>query len=181
MLHPKLTLPPLIASSSFQDRFVTLSDLFSDLPSPQPDPSFFSAMTENRRYDHRLRSFLDGKPPDGMRSKLLSYQRESIVAMLQKELLPRATPDPLYVPVVGTDGSTLYMQPETMEMLRERPMVSQNRGGILCEELGTSIVQDIFGWRYNYYTSCRYGKDRDGSRPHHGDNRPALRARGFGS
>lgn len=98
-------------------------------------------MANARPYDRRLHSFVSGDPPDGMRAELLSYQRESITAMLEKELLPRAIPDPLYVPVVGFHGKMLYMQPDTMEMLRERPMVSQNRGGILCEELGRQFIR----------------------------------------
>jgi hypothetical protein len=45
-------------------------------------------------------------------------------------------PDPLYIPVTGMDKSVSYLQPATMEILRERPMVAAHHGGVLCEELG---------------------------------------------
>ncbi|KAF7800294.1 hypothetical protein EIP86_011542 [Pleurotus ostreatoroseus] len=61
--------------------------------------------------------------------------------MLDRELYPRMTPDPLFVPIHGIVGiggdMTFYWQPATMEVLRDRPSAAQVRGGILCEELGT--------------------------------------------
>jgi hypothetical protein len=73
---------------------------------------------------------------EGMRSELYPYQRRSVAAMIQKETQPVDIPDPLFVPIVGIDGSEFSLQPATTEILQERPMVQQNRGGVLCEELG---------------------------------------------
>lgn len=75
----------------------------------------------------------------GMRSVLHNYQRQSVAAMLERELLPGTMPDPLYIPIHGVEQGTppWYMQPSTMEILRDRPSVERTRGGILCEELGT--------------------------------------------
>jgi hypothetical protein len=71
-----------------------------------------------------------------MRSKLYSYQRRSVSAMIHRETSTASVEDPLYIPIVGLDGTTFWFQPGRMEILRERPWVSCNRGGILCEELG---------------------------------------------
>lgn len=82
------------------------------------------------------RSMLEDDAIEGMRSDLYTYQRRSVAAMIQKETCPVDIPDPLFIPIIGIDGREFYMQPATMEILQERPMVQQNRGGVLCEELG---------------------------------------------
>jgi hypothetical protein len=56
--------------------------------------------------------------------------------MLLREMSESDVPDPLYIPVTGMNKLEFYMQPATMEVLRERPMVAAHRGGVLCEELG---------------------------------------------
>jgi hypothetical protein len=56
--------------------------------------------------------------------------------MLLKEMSDADVPDPLYIPVTGLNKMVFYLQPATMEILRERPMVAAHHGGVLCEELG---------------------------------------------
>jgi hypothetical protein len=56
--------------------------------------------------------------------------------MLLKEMYESDVPDPLYIPVSGMDKTIFYLQPATMEILRECPMVAAHHGGVLCEELG---------------------------------------------
>ena len=75
----------------------------------------------------------------GMNSKLYPYQRRSVEAMLCKELPGNssAIPDPLYISVRGINGAVMYLQPATLELLAERPIITPSKGGILCEELGT--------------------------------------------
>jgi hypothetical protein len=75
--------------------------------------------------------------PEGMITVLRNYQRQSVAAMVQKETSPPTIADPLVIPIVGMNGQEFYLQPATMEILRERATVTQNRGGILCEEMGT--------------------------------------------
>lgn len=58
--------------------------------------------------------------------------------MLQRELDNRDVPDPLFISLTTVDKRTLFLQPGTMEVLQECPMTAPCRGGILCEELGTS-------------------------------------------
>jgi hypothetical protein len=74
----------------------------------------------------------------GLRSRLYPYQRESVSAMLLGEMSESDVPDPLYIPVTGLNKTVFYLQPATMEVLRERPMVAAHHGGVLCEELGIS-------------------------------------------
>jgi hypothetical protein len=78
-----------------------------------------------------------GQPISGLRSRLYPYQRDSVSAMLFREMSESDVPDPLYVPVTGLNKTVFYLQPATMEILRERPMVAAHHGGVLCEELGT--------------------------------------------
>ncbi|KII88156.1 hypothetical protein PLICRDRAFT_175794 [Plicaturopsis crispa FD-325 SS-3] len=100
----------------------TMAEIYGDLPSPEVDEEVLSGITHIK----------------GMRSVLYPYQRRSVAAMMQREHSPRDIPDPLYVPIVGMTGQdTFYLQPAHMEVLRDRPRVTQNRGGVLCEELGT--------------------------------------------
>ena len=75
----------------------------------------------------------------GLRSRLYPYQRESVSAMLLREISESDVPDPLYIPVTGLNETVFYFQPATMEVLRERPMVAAHHGGVLCEELGMTF------------------------------------------
>ena len=105
-----------------------MAQIYSDLPSPCISPDHpVSSLTH---------SVLSGDEIEGMRSELYPYQRHSVAAMIQKETQPLDIPDPLFIAILGIDGSEFYLQPATMEILQERPMVQQNRGGVLCEELG---------------------------------------------
>ncbi|PFH51695.1 hypothetical protein AMATHDRAFT_142017 [Amanita thiersii Skay4041] len=120
---------PLIPDS--QDHW-TLAEIYSDLASPSPElaPGWEYFSTRLLHYGDDLRGL-------GMRSTLFYYQRRSVAMLMQKEMDTRAIPDPLYVPITGVHGEVFYLQPGKLEILRERPMVSPARGGILCEELGT--------------------------------------------
>jgi hypothetical protein len=80
-----------------------------------------------------------GHETAGLRSRLYPYQRESVSAMLLREMSESDGPDPLYIPVTGLDKTVFYFQPATMEVLRERPMVAAHHGGVLCEELGMTF------------------------------------------
>ncbi|KAH8099601.1 SNF2 family N-terminal domain-containing protein [Cristinia sonorae] len=108
----------------------TMGDLYSSLESPNPpDPP---VNIDNISVNGRLH---------GMRTTLYAYQRRSVKAMLCRELCSSPVPSPLYIalngPGLGGNSVTCYFQPATMELLKERPMVSPSKGGILCEELGT--------------------------------------------
>lgn len=72
----------------------------------------------------------------GLRSCLHPYQRESVSAMLLREMSESDVLDPLYIPVTGMNKLVFYLQPATMEILQECPMVAAHHGGVLCEELG---------------------------------------------
>lgn len=121
-----------IRAVSFQDQR-TLSEIYSDLPSPTLELS-----NQNSSLLRRLLNFDDPLDGLGLRSTLLRYQRESVAAMLGREESSRLdTPNPLYVPLKGLDGRVFFYQPGTTEILRERSVVSLPCGGVLCEELGT--------------------------------------------
>ncbi|KAJ7193843.1 P-loop containing nucleoside triphosphate hydrolase protein [Mycena pura] len=118
--------PPLAAPG------ITLSGIYEDLPSPSRLVTAASVPVSRR-----LLNVSDELENLGLRSKLYRYQRRSVAAMVQKEMDLTDEPDPLYLPVKGMKGEEFYLQPGTMEVLIERPLVTPCRGGILCEELGT--------------------------------------------
>ncbi|KIL67165.1 hypothetical protein M378DRAFT_191789 [Amanita muscaria Koide BX008] len=121
--------PPLLDTAK-DDR--TLAEIYSELPSPKPfNPP------RREEISSRLLHFSDDLKGLGMKSTLFQYQRQSVAALLQKEMDVSAIEDPLYVSIVDLNGNRFYLQPAKMEILCERPMVSPARGGILCEELGT--------------------------------------------
>ncbi|KAF8891332.1 SNF2 family N-terminal domain-containing protein [Infundibulicybe gibba] len=119
-------------SISFLQGWRTLADIYGDLASPNVDTA-----TAPMEIARRLLDFDDNLDGLGMRTTLYRYQRRSIAAMIQKELDLRDTLDPLFISLRTIRGDTFYFQPGTMEVVREPPMVSPGRGGVLCEELGT--------------------------------------------
>ncbi|KAJ7706893.1 P-loop containing nucleoside triphosphate hydrolase protein [Mycena rosella] len=121
-----------LSDSPFVAPATTLAGVYEDLPSPQRVVTDTSTPVTRRLLDlsDRLGNL-------GIRSTLHHYQRRSVAAMIQKEMDPSDDPDPLFFPIFGMHGEKFFLQPGTMELLLERPLVAHCRGGILCEELGT--------------------------------------------
>ena len=109
-----------------------MADIYADLEFPRL-PSSSDSSTDLETLAARV---LAGHDMDDLTTPLYRYQRETVSAMLIREKTHVLIPDPLYIPVTGVDGTQFYLQPWTMELLRERPIISRPRGGILCEELG---------------------------------------------
>ena len=111
-----------------------MSEIFTDLPSPEP-PTFTNKFPNRAMLEHALES---GEAP-GMRSTLYSYQRQSVAAMLYREQAKATIRNPLFVEIKTIDDQNFYFQPGTMEIRSECPMAYQEKGGMLCEELGNKI------------------------------------------
>lgn len=113
-----------------------MAEIYSDLPSPlltlSPQPS---GLGSPGLHD-MIHKIILGHQIAGLRSCLHPYQRESVSAMLLREMSKSDVPDPLYIPVTGMNKLAFYLQPATMEVLQECPMVATHHGGVLCEELG---------------------------------------------
>ncbi|EGO21281.1 hypothetical protein SERLADRAFT_452413 [Serpula lacrymans var. lacrymans S7.9] len=105
-----------------------MAEIYSDLQSPHLPTQNISELS---------RRILNGKEIWGLTSRLYNYQRRSVAMMIDKETYSAAIPDPTFITVVGMHGEKFFLQPATLEILRECPMVSPCSGGILCEELGT--------------------------------------------
>ncbi|EAU88937.1 hypothetical protein CC1G_10583 [Coprinopsis cinerea okayama7 len=118
----------------------TLAEIYSGLSSPDPTPVPGYGEISSRLLDHD-----DNLEGLGLRSKLYRYQRQSVAALLQRELDQRSVKSPVYVPLTDLGGRSFYFQPGTMEILLEKQMVLPCRGGILCEELGTGKTVMIIG------------------------------------
>ncbi|KAG6817776.1 hypothetical protein H0H87_003184 [Tephrocybe sp. NHM501043] len=117
-----------------------LAEIYGDLKSPRPTTTVgWESITG------RLLDFSDDLNGLGMRSTLYKYQRRSIAAMMQTELDLTDTPDPLFIALKTMTEETFYLQPGTMEVLRDRPTTRAGQSGILCEELGTGKTVMILG------------------------------------
>ena len=112
-----------------------MAEIYGELPSPQPDELTGQAL-----------EILEGVPIFGLRSTLHPYQRRSVATMLHKELFSQSIPDPVYIQVggVGHPEEVFYLQPTTLELLRDCPRTSTVRGGVLCEELGETYLRFSF-------------------------------------
>ena len=72
-----------------------------------------------------------------LQSCLYGYQQETISTMIDLEQPNVLKDDPLYVSIDSDlSGGRFYFQPTIMQFLSSCPQTIQNRGGILCEELG---------------------------------------------
>jgi len=111
-----------------------LAEIYSDLPSPSLTLNPHASESPDL-HDMICRITLEHQIA-GLRSRLHPYQKESVSAMFLKEMSESDVPDPLYIQVSGMDKTVFYLQPATMEILRECPMVAAHHGGVLCEELG---------------------------------------------
>lgn len=122
----------------------TLAHIYSGLASPSPVcvPGYGDISGRLFEFEDRLEGL-------GIRSTLYRYQRRSVAAMLQRELDNRDVPDPLFIPLATVDKRCFFLQPGTMEVLQERPMTAPCKGGILCEELGTSQISSFRNIRLN--------------------------------
>ena len=118
-----------------------MAEIYSDLPFPalnlSPHPS---ESLDSHDMSHIIHKIILGHQLTGLRSCLYPYQRESVSAMLLREMSEFDIPDPLYIPVTGMNKSVYYLQPATMEILQECPMVTAHHGGVLCEELDRKSV-----------------------------------------
>uniref|UniRef100_A0A0W0FFE1 Snf2 family helicase n=1 Tax=Moniliophthora roreri TaxID=221103 RepID=A0A0W0FFE1_MONRR len=109
----------------------TLSEIYEDLPSPQPQRHDI-----RNPFTTRLLDFDDHLGGLGLSSTLHHYQRRSVAAMIQMEHEERIVSDPLYISLTDMNGKKFYYQPGTTEVLSSVSNIA-SRGGVLCEELGT--------------------------------------------
>ncbi|EIW84791.1 hypothetical protein CONPUDRAFT_116969 [Coniophora puteana RWD-64-598 SS2] len=116
----KLKDPKMFVPRELDNR--SMAEIYSDLPSPR---------VSSTNAADALSSVW------GLRSSLYNYQRRSVAMMIEKEASHQVVPDPLYVKMPSMRGQDMFLQPTTMEVLRECPNIAPVRGGILCEELGT--------------------------------------------
>ncbi|KLO14911.1 hypothetical protein SCHPADRAFT_291351 [Schizopora paradoxa] len=71
-----------------------------------------------------------------LRTQLYAYQKQSVSAMRHMESTTFVR-DPLFIPLIGMDEVIFHLQPSTLELRREQPMMARGRGGFLSEELGS--------------------------------------------
>ncbi|KIJ44302.1 hypothetical protein M422DRAFT_30450 [Sphaerobolus stellatus SS14] len=122
----------------FEKDMRSLPEIYNNLPSPVVDrATFLSGLDEQTQ--SVIRSTLFWDTPPGMVSELYGYQKRTFLRMLQQEINPGTAPDPLYIPIPSVDGcgKIYYLQPTTMELLKQLPLRFQSKGGILCEEMGS--------------------------------------------
>ncbi|KAK9448171.1 SNF2 family N-terminal domain-containing protein [Limtongia smithiae] len=108
----------------------TLLELFNDITAANIDTEIDDPETEEI-----IREVMTGHI-QGMRSTLYQYQRETVVEMLKKELVPQQIMDPRLIEVQTPLGKTVYLDTDTYELQVNPARFDGPFGGILSEEMG---------------------------------------------
>lgn len=109
-----------------------MAEIYGDLPSPTVDLLNIGSHSDS----DTIREVIEHGTVPGLRSSLYRYQKNTVAAMIDRELNPHDAPDPHVLPLMGLDGKVFYFQPARMEITRERARIARSCGGVLCEELG---------------------------------------------
>ncbi len=115
------------------DDHESLFYVFNTLESPSPDP------TRVLDADSRgaVMDILDGSDSlHGLKTPLYPYQKRSAATMIQRECNPAFMLDPRYETHTGPTGQQYYYDGETGNILREKILYEEARGGILAETMG---------------------------------------------
>lgn len=110
---------------------ISLFQLFNTLPSPRPR----SDQLRNIYDIEAMENLLDGTV-EGLKTKMLPYQRRSAALMLQREAVPGTTIDPRLTRPMGQDGKTWFCDLATGAVLKEPRRYETARGGICAETMG---------------------------------------------
>lgn len=105
--------------------------IFNTLPSPSPS-------TESVADQHTrcaMEDVLDNNV-SGLQTTLYSYQQRSAAMMIQRETVPRRSPDPRKPCFFGPTGQSFYYDKEEGILLLRPSLYEEPRGGILAETMG---------------------------------------------
>jgi len=109
----------------------SLLEIFNSLPSPQPDPS----MVKNRDARLAMRQILRGNV-EGLKTKMIPYQRRTAAMMLQREAQPGRFLDPRLAELKDNNDRTWYYDPSEAACFRDPRMYDAPAGGICAETMG---------------------------------------------
>ncbi|KAI8822029.1 SNF2 family N-terminal domain-containing protein [Fimicolochytrium jonesii] len=85
-----------------------------------------------------LEDSITADAPNGMKSTLYGYQRRTLWKLLQRELLPQHVLDPDLMECKSPDsGAPYWIQISTGSVFASPFFWEENRGGIICEDMGT--------------------------------------------
>ena len=107
--------------------------LFNTLSSPSPASSDVSCLFARDAIDALLGNL---GPVPCLKTELYPHQRRSAAAMVKREVEPARTLDPRLEPLQNPLGSTFYYDKISGNLLREKRMYEEPRGGILAETMG---------------------------------------------
>ncbi|KAK9477270.1 P-loop containing nucleoside triphosphate hydrolase protein [Lipomyces japonicus] len=119
----------------------TLLDMFNRITTVQShEHDHDAALMSDREIADLFAQVKTGKV-DGMRSALYNYQRETVIAMIRKELVPEYIVDPCLkqVTIAGASGNTIttaYMDTDTFRFRLQPSYYEGSFGGVLSEEMG---------------------------------------------
>ncbi|KAM3514175.1 hypothetical protein MY11210_002166 [Beauveria gryllotalpidicola] len=124
--------PLVLASLEESTTPTSLLELFNNIPSPAPDTSAITDPLLNQATQNVLKGKISG-----LKSELLSYQKQSIALMIQKEACPGRVLDPRLVHLHDRNDHSWYVDPVAKTVLRDARYYDAVSGGILAEEMGT--------------------------------------------
>ena len=107
--------------------------LFNTLSSPSPASSAVSCSFAKEAMELLLGNL---GPIPSLKTELYPHQRRSAALMIKREVEPARNLDPRLEPLQNPLGSTFYYDKISGNLLREKRMYEEPRGGILAETMG---------------------------------------------
>ncbi|MCJ1325910.1 hypothetical protein MMC10_002573 [Thelotrema lepadinum] len=107
--------------------------IFNTMQSPKPDPS----IVKNRHASLAMDDILDDyKDYLGLKTQLYDYQKRSAAMMIQRETQPTLQLDSRLEELIGPTGKAFYFDRIAGQVLIEKRLYEETRGGILAETMG---------------------------------------------
>ncbi|CAO3575155.1 unnamed protein product [Mortierella alpina] len=132
------------ARTHFQaDMDKRLIDIYTEMPSPRArnDPYLRdNVRPPSRAVDRLLHQAIEQDAPQGMRTQLYQYQKNSLWKLLRRELCPDFILDPSLIPMQDMEGRAYYLDiaNDGLSISRTPSAVWDDaQGGIICEDMGT--------------------------------------------
>ncbi|KAI1320294.1 hypothetical protein EDD11_001509 [Mortierella claussenii] len=125
------------------DRAKRLINVYLDMPSPRAQDDPFMR-PDVRKPSQSVQRLLDKTlwkdAPDGMRTKLYNYQKNSLWKLLRRELCPDYILDPSFIPMQDMNRQTYYIYIGAAAGIPVISRIPHERwddisGGIICEDM----------------------------------------------
>ncbi|KAF9956181.1 hypothetical protein BGZ72_002962 [Mortierella alpina] len=140
LAHPIEYTPQTFFQADMDKRLI---DIYTEMPSPRAsDDPYVGDNVKRlpRSVERLLQQVVEQDAPQGMRTKLYQYQKNSLWKLLRRELCPDFILDPSFIPMQDMEGHAYYLDitNDGLTICRTPSVVWDDvQGGIICEDMGT--------------------------------------------